>query len=244
MPNEPRINLVNEELLTAGDWFGAVGASIAKPARLTLRAVGQVHPVPRLRQPVPIVSDSRMREGGKYRWDRTTGAPLDIRLNPKSDHLELTFALEIGHLLDHQALGTPGEFASVAHPRLAGWRKALESSRSFQKLEDLQAAGTIPYRFADGVIRQVEVGRIAGYLLDPPELFSRSYSQFIARESRNAILQAQLHGFRRPENPSSVVPYYWDDDDFAAVAASLQKLIIEVGWKRTVTSPGSRRPRP
>jgi hypothetical protein len=135
----------------------------------------------------------------------------------------------------HGLLGTPGEFASVAHPRLAGWRKTVESSRSFQKLEDLQAAGTIPYRFADGVIRQVEVGRIAGYLLDLPELFSRSYSQFIADQSRNATLLAQLHGFRRPENPSSVVPYYWDDDDFAAVAASPQRLMIEVGWKRTVT---------
>ena len=235
---------MSEELLTVGDWFGAVNSAIAKPARLTLRAVGQVHRVPRLPQPVPIIGDSRMREGGKYRWDRTTGAPLDIRLNPKSDHLELTFALEIGHLLDHQAFGTPGEFASIAHPRLAGWRKAVESSRSSQKLEYLQAAGTIPYRFADGVIRQVEVGRIAGYLLELPELFSRSYSQFIAGQSRNATLLAQLHGFRRPENPSSVVPYYWDDDDFAPVAASLQRLIIEVGWSRIVTSPGSMRSRP
>ena len=109
---------------------------------------------------------------------------------------------------------------------------AVESSRSFQKLEDLQAAGTIPYQFTDGATRQVEVGRIAGYLLEPPELFSRSYCQFIARESRDPILQAQLHGFRRPENPSSVVPYYWDDDDFAAVAASLESLIIELRWKR------------
>jgi len=235
---------VNEKLLTIADWFGPVGASVAKAVSLTLRAVGRVHRVPRLRQPVPIVCDSRMREGGKYRWDRATGAPLDIRLNPKSDHLELTFALEIGHLLDHQAAGTPGEFASVAHPRLAGWRKAVESSRSFQKLEDLQAAGTIPYRFADGATRQVQVGRIAGYLLEPPELFSRSYSQFITTESRDPILQAQFHGFRRPENPSSVVPYYWDDDDFAAIAASLQRFIIEVGWNRRVPSPGSRRSRP
>jgi hypothetical protein len=235
---------VNEKLLTIGDWFGPVGAGVAKAVRLTLSAVGRVHRMPRLRQPVPVVSDSRMREGGKYRWDRATGAPIDIRLNPRSDHRELTFALEIGHLLDHQATGTPGEFASVAHPRLAGWRKAVESSRSFQKLEDLQAAGTIPYQFGDGVTRQVQVGRIAGYLLEPPELFSRSYAQFIAAESRSAILRAQLHGFRRPENPSSVVPYYWDDDEFAALATSLQRLIIEVGWKRTIASPGSRRSRP
>ena len=107
-PNEPRINLVIEELLTIGDWFGAVGASVAKSVHVTLHAVGRVHRVPRLPQPVRIVSDSRMREGGKYRWNPTTGAPLDIRLNPKSDHLELTFALEIGHLLDHQALAARG----------------------------------------------------------------------------------------------------------------------------------------
>ena len=62
-------------------------------------------------------------------------------------------------------------------------------------------------------------------------MFSRSYAQFIAESSDRARLIQQIHGFRRPENPSSVVPYYWDDDDFGAVSKAFESLIIELGWK-------------
>jgi hypothetical protein len=42
----------------------------------------------------------------------------------------------------------------------------------------------------------------------------------------------QIHGFQRVENPSSVVPYYWDAGDFTPIAASFGRLIIELGWKK------------
>jgi hypothetical protein len=184
-----------------------------------------------LARTVPVVSDATMVEAGKYRWDKTTGRPVDIRLNPRSDHLELTTVLEIGHLLDHQAIGPVGGFASESHPFLAEWRKATDSTRAVQKLEDLREAGSIPLKFPDGIVRQFPVGRKASDLLELPELFSRSYAQFIAESSDSARLVQQIHGFRRPENPSSVVPYYWDDDDFGDVSKAFESLIIKLGWK-------------
>jgi hypothetical protein len=229
---EGRISAVSQKLAKIGEILDAPSEDIAGAVRTAVEAIGRVHFVPMVRQRVSIVSDELMPEGGKYRWERETGLPLDIRLNPKNDHLELTAVLEIGHLLDHQAIGMPGKFASVGHPNLEDWRRAIDSSRCLQKLEDLRAAGAIPYRFADGLIRNVNVGRIAGYLLEPPELFSRSYAQFIVEQSGHDALTAQLHGFNRVENPSSVVPYYWHDDDFAPIAAAFGRLIIELGWKR------------
>ncbi len=223
---------MHRKLASIAAILGAPSEDIAGAVRASVEAIDRIHLVPTPKQPIPIFSDKSMPEGEKYRWVHATGLPLDIRLNPKNDHLELTAVLEIGHLLDHQAIGTPGEFASVAHPILADWRKAIDSSWSLQRLEDLRAAGTIPHRFADGVIRQVNVGRIADYLLDPPELFSRSYAQFITDQSGSETMAAQLHGFKRVENPSSVVPYYWHDDDFAPIAAAFGRLIIELGWKR------------
>jgi len=157
---------------------------------------------------------------------------VDIRLNPRSDHVELTAVLEIGHLLDHQAIGSAGEFASVFYLGLDGWRGAIDSTRTVQKLEDLRAAGSIPFQFSDGIVREVKVGHIAGALLEPPELFSRSYAQFIAEASGDARLVSQISGFLLGENPSSVVPYYWAQDDFVNISRALESLIIELGWKR------------
>lgn len=216
-------------------WEGVLGAppaDIARPVRSAVSAVDRVHKVPELARPIPVVSDAAMVEGGKYRWDKATGRPLDIRLNPRGDRADLSAVLEIGHIWDHQAIGTPGEFASVCHRRLAEWRRAIDSTRAVQKLEDLRGARFIPFKFSDGVVRQVYIETRAGYLLEPPELFSRSYAQFIAGASESAKLGSQIHGFRRPENPSSVVPYFWDDDDFADISKAFESLIIELGWKK------------
>jgi hypothetical protein len=226
------IGYVNENLVGVGSVLGAPAADISRPVRSAVSAINRVHKVPELARPVPVVSDSEMLAGGKYRWVKETGQPMDIRLNPRSDHLELTTLLEIGHLLDHQAIGIPGEFASVCHPRLAEWRKVIDSTRAVRKLEDLRAAGAIPFRLSNGTVRQVNIEGIAGDLLVLPELFSRSYAQFVSEASGSAKLASQIQGFRNPDNPSSVVPQYWDEDDFESVSETLKSLIIELGWKK------------
>ena len=226
------IGSVNRNLVSVGSVLGSPSTDIARPVHAAVSAIDRVHKVPELAHRVPVVSDSAMAAGGKYRWDKETGRPMDIRLNPRNDHVELTTVLEIGHLLDHQAIGTAGEFASVSHPRLAEWRRTIDSTRAVQRLEDLRAARSIPFRFSNGIVRQVHVERIAGDLLELPELFSRSYAQFISEVSGNAKLASQIHGFRHHENPSSVVPYYWDGDDFGGISKALESLIIELGWKK------------
>jgi hypothetical protein len=226
------IGPVNRNLVSVGSVLGSPSTDISRPVHAAVSAIDRVHRIPDLERRVPVVSDSAMPAGGKYRWDKETGRPMDICLHPRSDHPELTTVLEIGHLLDHQAIGTAGEFASVSHPRLAEWRRIIDSTRAVQKLEDLRAAGSIPFRLSDGIVRQVHVERIAGDLLELPELFSRSYAQFISEASGNARLASQIHGFRHHENPSSVVPYYWDGDDFASISKALGSLIIELGWKK------------
>ena len=226
------IGSVNEKLVGVGRVLGAPAANISRPVRTAVSAIDRVHNVPGLAHPVPVVSDAAMAETGKYRWDQATGGPVDIRLNPQSDHLELTTVLEIGHLLDHQAIGLAGEFASESHPFLAEWRKAIDSTRAVQKLEDLREAGSIPFMYPDGIVRMASVKRTMGTLLEWPELFSRSYAQFIAESADNARLAQLIHAFRHPESPNPVVPYYWDDDDFGDVSKAFESLIIKLGWKK------------
>jgi hypothetical protein len=223
---------VNENLVGVGSVLGAPPADISRPVRSAVSAINRVHLVPELAYAVSLVSDAAMEEGGKYRWDKETGRPADIRLNPRGGHLELTTVLEIGHLLDHQAIGVAGEFASRFHLRLAEWRKAIDSTRTVQKLEDLRKAGSIPFTFSDGIVRHAQVRDIANDFLHPWELFSRSYAQFISEASASTKLASQIQEFRNPENSSSVVPQFWDEDDFSDVSDAFKRLIIELGWKK------------
>lgn len=68
--------------------------------------------------------------------------------------------------------------------------------------------------------------------MEPFELFSRSYAQFIAEESGESKLLRQIAGFLDPRNPSSVVPRYWEADDFEGVMRAFRKLIIELRWSK------------
>jgi hypothetical protein len=226
------IGSVNRNLVTVGSVLGSPSTDIAGPVHAAVSAIDRVHKVPELAHRVPVVSDAAMTEAAKYRWDKVTGRPVDIRLNPRGDHVDLSTVLEVGHLLDHQAIGVLGEFASAAHPRLAEWRIAIDSTRAVQKLEDLRGAGSIPHRFSDGIVRQARVREIANDLLDPWELFSRSYAQFISEGSGSVKLAAQIEGFRNPENPGSLLPQFWDEDDFGRVSRALRSLIIKLGWKK------------
>jgi hypothetical protein len=225
------IGSVNRNLVSVGSVLGSPSTDISRPVHAAVLAIDRVHKVPELAHRVPVVSDSAMAEGAKYRWDKATRRPVDIRLNPRGDHVDLSTVLEVGHLLDHQAIGIPGEFASAAHPRLAEWRIVTDSTRAVQKLEDLRETGSIPYRFSDGIVRQARVREIANDLLDPWELFSRSYAQFISEDSGSAKLAAQIQGFRNPENPGSVIPQFWNKDDFGDVSGGPQKSYNQIGME-------------
>ena len=68
--------------------------------------------------------------------------------------------------------------------------------------------------------------------MELPELFSRSYAQFVSEASGSTKLASQIHEFRNPEDPSSVVPQFWDEDDFGNVSEAFKSLIIKFGWKK------------
>jgi hypothetical protein len=129
------IGSVNRNLVSVGSVLGLFGAGISRHVHAAVSAIDRVHKIPELAHAVPVVSDSAMTAGGKYRWDKETGRPRDIRLNPRSDHSELTTVLEIGHLLDHQVIGTAGEFASVSSALARSYPSLLANSDPLSRPE-------------------------------------------------------------------------------------------------------------
>jgi hypothetical protein len=95
--------------------------------RRTLREIDSLHSTGTQRlSRIPIEEEINPTRFGAYARP-VGGNPVRITVERDGDHKGLTTAHEIGHFLDHQALGTPGEFASEANlPEMAGWRMAVD----------------------------------------------------------------------------------------------------------------------
>ena len=69
------------------------------------------------------------------------------------------------------------------------------------------------------------------YLLEPKELFARSYVQYIVVNSQNRVLQRQLDDLRQ-EPLTSLYPLQWDEEDFLPIADALDAVLQQRGWIR------------
>ncbi len=121
----------------------------------------------------------------------------------------LTTCHEIGHLIDNQALGVRGEWASRGHKDLKAFRKAVDASDSTRDIENLTNR------------------RRSRYMLDRREQFARAYAQYIAETSSDPTLLANLARVR-----SDVFEYWrqWSTRDFAPIRKALDDLFTKKGW--------------
>jgi len=173
-------------------------------------------------------TDEALSDHGYYeRLPNNT--PSQIVINPNGRHPELTCIHEIGHFLDHQALGTAGDWASLGS-RLSGWRKAVEQTQAVQDLRS-RRQGPLPVSLPNGVVLQVFVEqRVLDYALKPIELFARSYAQYITRASQDKVLLVQMAGEINTLE-WQVYPLQWQDQDFAPIYDQLELLLRQKGWR-------------
>ncbi len=196
--------------------------------RDALAAIDAVHGdglLPRV--PVTIVSTARRR--GTFRFDVTGGGPLGIEVHRSDAHKRLTLAHEVGHLLDYAAIGQPNRFETEARaPLFADWRRVILASAAVQVLLRLrtQPTGVHP----PGTTGPVISDRYISYLTTDVELWARSYAQYIARRSGNAAMLGELETVRHRAS-RLYLPEQWDDDDFEPIAAAIDELLAQLGWR-------------
>ncbi len=170
-----------------------------------IKAIDTVHGDGDLPQ-IPIKSLTSARALGIYHYKHGGKAGhIAIRNDPHS-WPGLTTAHEVGHFIDHQALGAPGSFASVSHEALADFRAVVEKSAAVQRMREIMPA------WAD--------------FLKPYELWARSYAQFIATRSGNPSLLAQLNRIRNGQQSWR----QWSDEDFKPIANAIDTLFRTKGW--------------
>jgi hypothetical protein len=144
---------------------------------------------------IPVIS-TQSRDPGRYEFRLTGGQPLRIRIREIGSHPRLAFVHEIGHFLDHQALGTMGRFAS-ANGRLPDLMQAINRSQSVVRL---RARANQRYAFVRDMrgrrIRESVEPNIVRYMLLPEECFARAYAQYIAIRSGEPRLLEELGAIR------------------------------------------------
>lgn len=172
-------------------------------------AIDQVHAITAA-PAVPIFGATRSSALGTYSWDGPTLRPSQIGVrSPEQGGTwpGMTTVHELGHYLDHQALGKPGEFASVRSPVLEPFRRAVMATEAVRRIEALPR-------------------RMQGEFLKPYELWARAYAQYITTRSRDPALRGQLDKIRT----GGQAWRQWSDDDFAPVAAAIDAVLKAKGW--------------
>lgn len=200
------------------------------PVRHALEAIDAVHGDGVL-PPLPVIRTRGRVQVGAYVWNSHTGEALRLSFSATNDHAELSVIHEIGHFLDHQALGRPGIFASESGA-LGSLMQVISATDAATRLRSLRSRRRFLFEERGRRLAETINHSRVEYLLQPRELFARAYAQFIAEESRNPVLMRQLEAVRSTRQ-SRVYHDLWADDDFSSVGTELRSLI---GRRRWMTS--------
>ena len=187
--------------------------------RLALEAIDQVHGDGTLTE-IYIDIDPMLDEESMYHWIKPVGIPWNIALRPGTHHPRLNLVHEVGHFLDHQAIGMPGTFASANHAAFERWRETVQTTDAVARLRAVAAQS-----------RNRRAIDYADYLLGVEEMWARSYAQFVTIRSGQSELMVELREKQRRSSRSSL-PVQWDETDFLPVEESVAILFRDIGWMR------------
>lgn len=168
---------------------------------------------------------------GSYVYSGRDGRPLRIELKPVGGpNPQLTFVQEIGHFLDHQALGTRNKFAS-ANGEIATLMAAIGTSDAIRRLAQRRGKRTALVETRPGRRQRETVAqRTVAYLLAPEEQFGRAYAQYIAMCSGDVTMLQQVDRIRSNPFRQGIYYEYWSDADFTPVGEAFDALFREQGW--------------
>jgi hypothetical protein len=188
--------------------------------RQALAAIDRIHGDGLLVQ-ITVQPDSTIAEQATYDRIEPHGVPYRIAIRPRVNHPGLLLVHEIGHFLDHQGIGVPGEFASLGGPELANWRELIVASRAISELNEFRQHLANP-----------ESRQFLDYLLGYDELWARSYEQYVASRSHDSELFHQLSEARHPPFWPSRVPRLWNEQEFDPIGQAIDALFRSLQWMK------------
>lgn len=187
-----------------------------------IAAVERVHRLPNLVRPIPVRIVPTLLVPARYLAQPGGG---EVQFHPTARVPAVTFLHEVGHVVDHLGTGgtTTAVMSDVLDGVLRGWWETVETSAAYRRLQLIR-------RTHDLVQDRLQ----ANYLMQPSELFARSYAQYVAARSGDIEIYRELLQQDSPRTTSSdTLAWRWDEDDFTLIAYALAALIEETIWPRT-----------
>jgi hypothetical protein len=199
---------------------------IAERALSIIDSVHGSHGLPR----IPVNSEGTLYRPAGYTRTQS-GKAVSINISPKSRFPLVDFTQEVGHFLDHQAIGERGTFASAQDPALGRWRELVRDTGPVKRLVQLAGQERAKVVFPDESAGFLKVDRAyVRYLQEPHELFSRCYGQFIAEKSGNAPMLKEIAALRSVRQGTVHYPVNWSEGEFSAILDEIERIIMKLGW--------------
>ena len=188
-----------------------------KAAKVALGVIDSIHKVENLPK-IEVKNSTSSRFQGAYSYTTMSGKPIDIKISSHSVNPEMTLAHELGHFIDHQAIGLAGRYASKSDKLFEQWRNAVNNSKATDKLKKLAYdSGNRYYK------------KLGEYYLNPVEQWARSYAQWLAYKSNNVVMSDQVDKILSASNELYAASQ-WQADDFKDIAEAIDGIFNTLGW--------------
>lgn len=187
-----------------------------------LGAIQAVHDMPAMMPVIPIKLTSMQKAygqfSGAFRYSTSEWSDVQIKLSASalSSTPPITSAVhEIGHFLDAFGFGQGAP------------REAILADSYLSSLEEMREWREATVQ--SNAVRQLTLNGGTPYETSVNELLARSYEQWIATRSGNAVLTAKI-ARRRQDNRN----LYWEDGDFLPIGRAFDAFFAARGLLRTV----------
>jgi hypothetical protein len=167
---------------------------------------------------IPVKNSSSKKFQGQYSY-YAAGKADSISISTASVNPELTLAHEVGHFIDHQAIGIAGTYSSSNDALFEAWRVAVDASQATQDLRDLAAAA-----------RDSSMRKNTKYYLSRWEQWARSYAQWVATKSGDKTMIEQVSKIVSSSRNLAYKASQWTDKDFDPIAKAIDEIFVQQGW--------------
>ncbi|MCL2639723.1 MAG: hypothetical protein FWD53_02655 [Phycisphaerales bacterium] len=193
----------------------------------TVDVLDRVHRWPQI-PACPVVVSGSCKEDGCYNSLSHPSRPKKLEISRFAVYPSITLIHEIGHMLDHMALNPIKRgFGSDHDPLFDPLHSVWETSRSIRKLI---ALSTRKRPVVAPMVRKFLI-----YMLQPRELWARTYVQWVAHRSQDVLIVSQLRSSTvEPSGEPPVfrrlgIEYYLGDDDFRRIIPLVDDLFRQRG---------------
>lgn len=207
--------------------FTKISPSLKSQVNHTLHSIDAVHGDGKL-DDIPFLTSRSEKHNAQF-WFTGRGKADKITVSGIAKAPELSLAHELGHYLDLHSIGSAGNFASEFNGSATNAVvKIAEKSEAIKHIKESLAKGYMTIGenkyFIDA--RQRKHLR---YLLDPKEIWARSYAQFIAKKSGS---EKMIAGVAMRVERKKLLGYsdHWTDDDFKQISDAIEKMMMNLGW--------------